>query len=138
MAEQNCVSSSKYWKWSHLDGMTRVTLVWSGGLLYSELKILKWFFSCLDGGIIWLRKKYEVCNFSTTYWMIYRPDMRWQLGPDSFITTTSKGLFKWRPPPDGESKNEKYLRGTVKPIFPLMCLAGRWKILSTFFLHILF
>lgn len=46
---------------------------------------------------------------------------------------TSKGLFKWWPPPNRASWSKKYLKGTLKGIFSLMYLVGFWKILSTFF-----
>lgn len=54
------------------------------------------------------------------------------------IPFTSKGLFKWWPPPNQQGWSKKYLKGTLKRIFSLMYLVGFWKISSTFFLYILF
>lgn len=122
MAKQNCLRNSKYGKWNHLDGMTRKLR--SDGVLCSDLIIRKWFFSYLEGeGLVreslgfW--RNNEVWNFSTTYWMIYRPEpwgSNW--GLTWFITITCKGLFEWWSLPSGESRSKIYISDYKRNILP--------------------
>lgn len=115
MAKQNCLSNSKYWKWKQEDFDL---------MACSELIILKWFSSDLTGESLdfWRNTRY-VTSAPPTGWFI---DHMWGGSWDltGFIITASKGLFKGRPPPNGESRNKKYLKRTVKPVFSLMCLIG--------------
>lgn len=111
---------------------------WSDGLLCSDLIICKWFFSCLEGGggLRWGNLDFwRNVTYGTS-----APPAGWCIGQtwggswDLTGLIPSKGLFKWRPPPNGESRSGKYLKKTVKGIFSPMCLVGCWKISSTFFL----
>ena len=93
-------------------------------MAYSELIILKWFSSDLTGESLdfWRNMRY-VTSAPPTGWFI---DHTWGGSWDltGFIITASKGLFKGQPPPNGETRNKKYLKRTIKPVFSLMCLIG--------------
>lgn len=122
MAKQNCLRNSKYGKWNHLDRMTRKTLVWWCVVFRPDnsemIYLLPWKWGASEETLGFWRNN-EVWNFSTTYWMIYRPEpwgSNW--GLTGFITITWKGLFEWWSPPSGESRSKIYISDDKRNILP--------------------
>lgn len=139
MGKQNCLRDSNYWKWNHLDRMT-------DGLLCSDLVSPKWLFSCLEGRDGWVRGGRGLGGGSFDFWKNMRcgtsaPPTGWFIGQRNKVAVgiwqgsspfTSKGLFKWWPPPNWARWSKKYLKGILKGIFSLMYLVGFRKILALF------